>query len=118
MSLTLALILAAQAAAAANPQADPNAEQQTAQTRRDDGRLGTAQQGGGDVVVTARRRAETIQSGAHRHVGDRRHRAGRDGDVQCQPADPDPADIAILLDQPAQLGREYPRAGRAVWPDQ
>ncbi|GAA3270899.1 hypothetical protein GCM10020258_45190 [Sphingomonas yabuuchiae] len=67
MSLTLALILAAQATAAANPQADPNAEQQTPrppdpQTHRDEGRLGTAQQGGGDVVVTARRRAETIQS--------------------------------------------------------
>ncbi|MGO1305712.1 MAG: TonB-dependent receptor, partial [Sphingomonas parapaucimobilis] len=62
MSLTLAFILAAQTAVAANPQTDPNADPQTAQTRRDEGRLGTAQQGGGDVVVTARRRAETIQS--------------------------------------------------------
>ena len=62
MSLTLALILAAQTAAAANPQVDVTAEPQTNQTARDEGRLGTAQQGGGDVVVTARRRAETIQS--------------------------------------------------------
>ena len=62
MSLTLAFILAAQTAVAANPQTDPSADPQTAQTRRDEGRLGTAQQGGGDVVVTARRRAETIQS--------------------------------------------------------
>lgn len=55
MSLTLALILAAQTTPAPPPQEDrtpPQAE----------GRLGTAQQGGGDVVVTARRRAETIQT--------------------------------------------------------
>ena len=31
-------------------------------TDQADGRLGTAQQGGGDIVVTARRRSETIQS--------------------------------------------------------
>jgi len=61
MSLTLAFILAAQTAVA-TPQTDPNADTQTTQTGRDEGRLGTAQQGGGDVVVTARRRAETIQS--------------------------------------------------------
>lgn len=55
MSLTLALILAAQTTPAPPLQEDrtpPQAE----------GRLGTAQQGGGDVVVTARRRAETIQT--------------------------------------------------------
>ncbi len=62
MSLTLALILAAQAAAAANPQVDATAEPQAKQAARAEGRLGTAQQGGGDVIVTARRRAETIQS--------------------------------------------------------
>ncbi|WP_294244859.1 TonB-dependent receptor [uncultured Sphingomonas sp.] len=61
MSLTLALILAAQAAAA-NPQVDATAEPQAKQAARAEGRLGTAQQGGGDVIVTARRRAETIQS--------------------------------------------------------
>lgn len=63
MSLTLALILAAQsgAPAAANPQ-DASPQAPTTQARRDEGRLGTAQQGGGDVVVTARRRAETIQT--------------------------------------------------------
>ncbi len=63
MSLTLALILAAQsgAPAAADPQ-DASPQAPTTQARRDEGRLGTAQQGGGDVVVTARRRAETIQT--------------------------------------------------------
>lgn len=34
----------------------------TASADQTEGRLGTAQQGGGDIVVTARRRSETIQS--------------------------------------------------------
>lgn len=55
MSLTLALILAAQMTPAVPPQENPAPPQA-------EGRLGTAQQGGGDVVVTARRRAETIQT--------------------------------------------------------
>lgn len=55
MSLTLALILAAQTTPVVPPQEDPAPPQA-------EGRLGTAQQGGGDVVVTARRRAETIQT--------------------------------------------------------
>ncbi|MCT8000493.1 TonB-dependent receptor [Sphingomonas sanguinis] len=64
MSLTLALVLAAQttAVAATEPQDIAAAQAPPSQARRDEGRLGTAQQGGGDVVVTARRRAETIQS--------------------------------------------------------
>ncbi|HEU0044650.1 TonB-dependent receptor [Sphingomonas sp.] len=59
MSLTLALLLAGQAAGASAPvdqTAGPPAPQEEVT-----GRLGTAQQGGGDVVVTARRRAETVQ---------------------------------------------------------
>lgn len=65
MSLTLALILTAQTAAttpAADPQGTSVVTAPAREGRRDEGRLGTAQQGGGDVVVTARRRAETIQS--------------------------------------------------------
>jgi len=56
----LPLILLAQAAPAAQlPPGDPVAPTATDQS---EGRLGTAQQGGGDIVVTARRRSETIQS--------------------------------------------------------
>ncbi|MEG3163971.1 TonB-dependent receptor [Sphingomonas sp. PB2P19] len=54
MSITLALILAAQATTPPPTQAEP-APSET-------GRLGTAQQGGGDIVVTARRRVETVQT--------------------------------------------------------
>ncbi|WP_010216955.1 TonB-dependent receptor [Sphingomonas sp. PAMC 26621] len=53
----LPLILLAQTAV--EPQTPPATPAPTGQT---DGRLGTAQQGGGDIVVTARRRVETIQS--------------------------------------------------------
>ncbi len=58
MSLTLALLLAGQAATVPTQveQADP------ATTQAEPGRLGTAQQGGGDIVVTARRRVETVQT--------------------------------------------------------
>ena len=63
MSLTLALILAQSAALPADPQAVPAPA--PAATEPDDaadlGRLGPAQQAGGDIVVTARRRAETVQ---------------------------------------------------------
>ncbi|MET3826486.1 iron complex outermembrane receptor protein [Sphingomonas sp. PvP055] len=54
----LPLILLAQTAVEtqAPPVAPPQPADQT------EGRLGTAQQGGGDIVVTARRRSETIQS--------------------------------------------------------
>ena len=85
MTTTLALFLAMQVATAptppdqtAGPQVAPEAGQaqpspvqaEAAQaepaTPDDDqaatGRLGTAQQGGGDIVVTARRRAESVQS--------------------------------------------------------
>ena len=57
MSLTLALLLTGQAAGAATPPDQTNGPATPPQ-----GRLGAAQQGGGDVVVTARRRAETVQS--------------------------------------------------------
>ncbi len=58
MSLTLALLLAGQAATVPTQveQADP------VTTQAEPGRLGTAQQGGGDIVVTARRRVETVQT--------------------------------------------------------
>ncbi len=62
MSLTLALLLAGQAATVSTP---PVASQTPAKTQADpqaNGRLGNQQQGGGDIVVTARRRAETIQT--------------------------------------------------------
>ncbi len=59
MSLTLALILAGQAAGAA---AVPDQTNGPPATQAEEGRLGAAQQGGGDVVVTARRRSETVQS--------------------------------------------------------
>lgn len=63
MSLTLALILAQAAAVPADQQAVPTPV--PAATEPDDaadlGRLGPAQQAGGDIVVTARRRAETVQ---------------------------------------------------------
>ncbi|MDN4632713.1 TonB-dependent receptor [Sphingomonas sp. PsM26] len=56
----LPLVLLAQAATAAQlPPSEPVAP---AATDQSEGRLGTAQQGGGDIVVTARRRSETIQS--------------------------------------------------------
>ena len=60
MSLTLALLLAGQAAGASTPP-DQTAGPPAAQDEQPSGRLGAAQQGGGDVVVTARRRAETVQ---------------------------------------------------------
>ena len=61
MSLTLALLLAGQAASV-----PPTAVSQTPvndqTTEPANGRLGNQQQSGGDIVVTARRRAETIQT--------------------------------------------------------
>ncbi|QKS01048.1 TonB-dependent receptor [Sphingomonas sp. CL5.1] len=65
MSITLALLAVAAQSVPATEQAPPTAPPQSAQTPDDQdepGRLGPAQQSGGDVVVTARRRAETIQS--------------------------------------------------------
>ena len=62
MSLTLALMLAAQTVAATSDPKTATPPDPAARSGREEGRLGTAQQGGGDVVVTARRRAETIQS--------------------------------------------------------
>ena len=63
MSLTLALLLAGQAAgASAVP--DQTAGPPPTDTQQQDGqpgRLGAAQQAGGEVVVTARRRSESIQ---------------------------------------------------------
>jgi iron complex outermembrane receptor protein len=73
MSLTLAMLLAGQIATAptppdqtAGPQTATSAPSQTEPTPvqtspQAEGRLGTAQQGGGDVLVTARRRAESVQ---------------------------------------------------------
>jgi iron complex outermembrane receptor protein len=71
--LTLALLLAMQDAVPApgtgqTPTPSPGAPVQGGQVEVEGsadqpvGRLGTAQQGGGDIVVTARRRAETVQS--------------------------------------------------------
>ncbi len=73
MSITLAFLLAAQAAVPVQPAPDSaqtapaqstptDPAGQSRDSARETGRLGTAQQGGGDIVVTARRRAETIQS--------------------------------------------------------
>ncbi len=73
MSITLAFLLAAQAAVPVQPAPDAaqtapaqstptDAAGESRDSARETGRLGTAQQGGGDIVVTARRRAETIQS--------------------------------------------------------
>ena len=61
MSLTLALLLAGQAATVPTPSTPPTAPQASVDEQAR-GRLGNQQQGGGDVVVTARRRAETIQT--------------------------------------------------------
>ncbi len=57
MSITLALLLAAQVTTPTD--ATPTAP---AEPQAEAGRLGTAQQGGGDIVVTARRRVETVQT--------------------------------------------------------
>jgi iron complex outermembrane recepter protein len=66
MSTTLALLLSLQAAPTAAPppsESPPPSDQVTVDGEREpSGRLGPAQQSGGDIVVTARRRAETVQS--------------------------------------------------------
>ena len=65
--LTLAMLLAVQdAAPAQTPTSPPSEPVEGGQVDVEGeppvtGRLGTAQQGGGDIVVTARRRAETVQ---------------------------------------------------------
>ncbi|WP_374942612.1 TonB-dependent receptor [Sphingomonas sp.] len=60
--LTLAILLAGQTATPA-PAAPVGAQVDVqGEPEARTGRLGTAQQGGGDIVVTARRRAETVQS--------------------------------------------------------
>ncbi|WP_294358411.1 TonB-dependent receptor plug domain-containing protein, partial [uncultured Sphingomonas sp.] len=68
MSITLALLLAQLAAQPAPAGPSPSTDQSPApdssqdeEGRNSTGRLGTAQQGGGDIVVTARRRSETVQ---------------------------------------------------------
>ncbi|TXC70370.1 TonB-dependent receptor [Sphingomonas ginsenosidivorax] len=60
MSITLALLLAAQVTAQAD--ATPPDQATPVDSQAEAGRLGTAQQGGGDIVVTARRRVETVQT--------------------------------------------------------
>jgi len=63
MSLTLALLLAGQAATVSTPPVAPPTPAGAQADPQANGRLGNQQQGGGgDVVVTARRRAETIQT--------------------------------------------------------
>ncbi|MCP8890695.1 TonB-dependent receptor [Sphingomonas faeni] len=62
MSLTLALLLAGQAATVPPPPATPQTPAGDQAPEPANGRLGNQQQGGGDIVVTARRRAETIQT--------------------------------------------------------
>ncbi len=62
MAHIFAMLVAAQAAASPLPTPADQAAPAPQDTQRDTGRLGAAQQGGGDIVVTARRRAETIQS--------------------------------------------------------
>ena len=61
MSLTLALLLAGQVAVVSTPSDQPVVPQ-TPASEPANGRLGNQQQGGGDIVVTARRRAETVQT--------------------------------------------------------
>ena len=60
MTLTLAFLLAAQAAGASVP-SDQIAGPPAPDAEGRDGRLGQAAQGGKDVVVTARRRGESVQ---------------------------------------------------------
>ncbi len=62
MSLTLALLLAGQAATVTPPPVTTQAPAADQAPEPANGRLGNQQQGGGDIVVTARRRAETIQT--------------------------------------------------------
>ena len=62
MAHIFAMLVAAQAAASPLPAPADQAAPAPQDAQRDTGRLGAAQQGGGDIVVTARRRAETIQS--------------------------------------------------------
>ncbi|MCK8457210.1 TonB-dependent receptor [Sphingomonas faeni] len=62
MSLTLALLLAGQAATVTPPSVTPQTPAADQAPEPANGRLGNQQQGGGDIVVTARRRAETIQT--------------------------------------------------------
>ena len=62
MAHIFAMLVAAQAAASPLPAPADQAAPAPEDAQRDTGRLGAAQQGGGDIVVTARRRAETIQS--------------------------------------------------------
>ncbi|WEK42675.1 MAG: TonB-dependent receptor [Candidatus Sphingomonas colombiensis] len=65
MSITFALLAVAAQAVPANdqsPSASPQQAGQATEAPDEPGRLGPAQQGGGDIVVTARRRAETVQS--------------------------------------------------------
>ena len=61
MSLTLALLLAGQVATVPTPSDQSTAAQPPVEDQAN-GRLGNQQQGGGDIVVTARRRAETVQT--------------------------------------------------------
>ncbi|WP_019514994.1 TonB-dependent receptor [Sphingomonas sp. Mn802worker] len=62
MTVTLALLLAQAALQSpAAPVVDPPATQEETGQETAAGRLGNAQQGGGDIVVTARRRSETVQ---------------------------------------------------------
>ncbi len=65
MTITLALLLAQVAASPSQTQQAPPQESpgdRVPEEAETEGRLGPAQQGGGDIVVTARRRAETVQS--------------------------------------------------------
>ncbi|MBY0520207.1 MAG: TonB-dependent receptor, partial [Sphingomonas sp.] len=65
MSFGFSLVLLAQVAAEAPPQQPPAPDQTVSEQAAPDattpGRLGQAQQGGGDIVVTARRRVESVQ---------------------------------------------------------
>jgi len=63
MTATLALLFAAQIAAGQSAPAEESVGAPAAPPQEGDprGRLGTAQQGGGDIVVTARRRSESVQ---------------------------------------------------------
>jgi iron complex outermembrane receptor protein len=62
MSITLALLLAQAAPVAAGQEQSPPPQPAAQEEAEQAGRLGPAQQTGGDIVVTARRRNETVQT--------------------------------------------------------
>ncbi len=113
-TLALALLASTAAAPAPAPAPAPAEDAPVAQPAAEDAQAGSSARYRRHRAPPRRARA----GGADRDLGARRQGNHRYRGVQRCPRPAAPARAAILFEQPAQLGDQHPRPGRAVRPHQ